>query len=314
VEDLDLVLDAKRVAADGVAVLTFREPSGAAVPPWEPGAHVDVVLGPDLVRQYSLCGDPSDRTRLDIAVLRETDGRGGSRYVHEQLPEQTTVRIRGPRNHFRLEPSPGYLFIAGGIGITPLVPMVAAAERAGSEWRLVYGGRSRSSMAFVDELQQRYGDKVTVAPQDTHGLLDLASLLDTPRADTLVYCCGPEPLLTAVEERCAAWPAGALHVERFTPKSFGAPALGESFEVELARSGQVLDVPPDRSVLEVVEDAGAQILSSCREGTCGTCETGVLAGIPEHRDSLLTAEERAANDTMFLCVSRSRGPRLVLDL
>jgi ferredoxin len=169
-------------------------------------------------------------------------------------------------------------------------------------------------MAFVDELQQRYGDKVTVTPQDTHGLLDLASLLGTPRAHTLVYCCGPEPLLTAVEEHCAAWPAGALHVERFTPKEFGAPALPESFEIELARSGRVLDVPPDRSVLEVVEDAGVQILSSCREGTCGTCETGVLAGMPEHRDSLLTAEERAANDTMFLCVSRSRGPRLVLDL
>jgi ferredoxin-NADP reductase len=312
--ELDLLLESKRDAADGVTVLRLRDPSGADLPPWEPGAHVDLLLGPGLVRQYSLCGDPSDRSVLEVAVLRETAGRGGSRYVHEQLSERATVRVRGPRNHFTLEPSPRYLFVAGGIGITPLVPMVAAADRAGAHWRLVYGGRSRASMAFVDELRQRYGDKVTVHPQDTHGLLDLPSLLDTPRDDTLVYCCGPEPLLGAVEERCAAWPAGALHVERFSPKQFDAPARTDSFEVQLDRSGQVLEVPPDRSILEVVEDAGVQILSSCREGTCGTCETGVLAGVPEHRDSLLTDSERAEGDTMFICVSRSCGPRLVLDL
>ena len=311
--ELDVVLESRRTAADGVAVLRLRDPSGADLPPWEPGAHVDLLLGPELVRQYSLCGDPADRSVYQVAVLREPAGRGGSRYVHERLSERDTVRVRGPRNHFPLEPAPRYLFLAGGIGITPLLPMLAAAQRAGADWRLVYGGRSRESMAFTDALA-RYGNRVTVHPQDTGGLLDLASLLDSPRADTLVYCCGPESLLSAVEERCARWPAGALHVERFAPRESGAPARTGTFEVELARSGRVLGVPPDRSVLDVLEEAGAAILSSCREGTCGTCETGVLDGVPEHRDALLTDAERAANDTMFPCVSRSRGPRLVLDL
>jgi ferredoxin len=170
-------------------------------------------------------------------------------------------------------------------------------------------------MAFRAELIERYGTRVSLWPQDETGLLDLGTLLARPDEETLVYCCGPEPLIAAVEERCrATWPAGALHVERFAPKELDAPVRGGSFEVELARSGLTLEVPPDRSILSVVEDAGVQILSSCREGTCGTCETGVLDGEPEHRDSLLTPEEQAANDTMFICVSRSCGPRLVLDL
>ena len=169
-------------------------------------------------------------------------------------------------------------------------------------------------MAFRAELRERYGDKVSIQPQDEVGLLDLASLLAEPDADTLVYCCGPEPLLAAVEAKCAAWPAGALQVERFAPKAYDEPMLRESFEVELEQSGLTLTVPPDKSILQVVEEAGVAILSSCREGTCGTCETGVLAGVPEHRDSLLTADERAANDTMMICISRSCTPKLVLDL
>lgn len=312
--EFDLLLTAKRTAADGVIVLTLRDPDGGLLPPWEPGAHVDLLLRPDLIRQYSLCGDPADRSTLQVAVLREVDGRGGSRYVHDELSEQSVVRVRGPRNHFSLLPAKRYLFIAGGIGITPIVPMLAAAERDGADWRLVYGGRTRASMAFRTELCERYGDKVSIQPQDEVGLLDLASLLAEPDADTLVYCCGPEPLLAAVEAKCAAWPAGALQVERFAPKAYDEPTLRESFEVELEQSGLTLTVPPDKSILQVVEEAGVAILSSCREGTCGTCETGVLAGVPEHRDSLLTADERAANDTMMICVSRSCTPKLVLDL
>ena len=312
--DLDLVLDSKRTESDGVTVLTLRDPSGADLPPWEPGAHVDLVLSPELTRQYSLCGDPADRSVWQVAVLREPAGRGGSEFVHDRLDERSTVHVRGPRNHFALEPAERYVFIAGGIGITPIVPMIGAADAAGADWRLLYGGRTRASMAFRAELQERYGDRVTVAPQDETGLLDLASVLGEPREDTLVYCCGPEPLLVAVESQCAVWPTGALHVERFAPKEFDEPVRTESFQVELAQSGMTLDVPPDRSILEVVEAAGVQVLSSCQEGTCGTCETGVLAGEPEHRDSLLTNEERAANDTMMICVSRSCGAKLVLDL
>ncbi|HWD01796.1 MAG TPA: PDR/VanB family oxidoreductase [Amycolatopsis sp.] len=306
--ELDVVLAAKEHLADGVVRLTLRDPAGAPLPEWAPGAHLDLVLGPDLVRQYSLCGDPADRTVLQVAVLREPGGRGGSEHVHGKLADGDTVRVRGPRNHFALEPAPRYLFVAGGIGITPLVPMVAAAEAAGAEWRLVYGGRSLASMAFAPELRERYGDRVELVPQDERGLPDLdAALAASP--DAAVYCCGPEPLLTAMEQRCGP---GTLHVERFTAKPDTGPR--DAFEVVLASSGRTLVVPGDRSILSVLEESGVTVLSSCQEGTCGTCETGVLDGTPDHRDGVLTDAEREAGDVMMICVSRCAGARLVLDL
>jgi ferredoxin-NADP reductase len=298
-------------AADGVVVVDLRDPSGAELPAWTPGAHIDLVLASDVVRQYSLCGDPADRTVWRIAVLREPDGRGGSLAVHDKLGEGDLVEVRGPRNHFPLAPASRYLFIAGGIGITPLLPMMAAAEAAGAQWRLHYGGRTRGSMAFRSELSEAYGTRVSVHPQDETGLLDLDEILAGEPPDTLVYCCGPEPLLTAVEQRCAGRP---LHVERFAPKEQGEPVRTDSFEVELARTGRTLTVSPGTSILRAVEEAGVEVLWSCTEGTCGTCETAVLGGAVDHRDSLLTPEERAANDTMFVCVSRAAGPRLILDL
>ncbi|MEH0574156.1 MULTISPECIES: PDR/VanB family oxidoreductase [Streptomyces] len=309
VYEAELVVGQREFAADGVLALTLRHPLGEALPAWEPGAHVDVVLGPGLERQYSLCGDPGDRHAWRIAVLREPDGRGGSAYVHEQLGQGDKVRVRGPRNHFALRTAARYRFIAGGIGITPVLPMLAAAEAAGADWTLLYGGRSRNSMAFTGELA-RYGDRVTVAPQDETGLLDLGSVLDALPEGALVYCCGPGPLLDAVEERC---PSGALHVERFQAKDQPAGQDGE-FEVELAQSGRTLTVAPGVSVLDTVRAAGVEVLFSCTEGTCGTCETDVLEGTPEHRDSVLTAEEREAGETMMICVSRCLGKKLVLDL
>jgi ferredoxin-NADP reductase len=307
--EAELVVDRRESAADGVLALTLRHPLGEELPAWEPGAHIDVVLGPGLERQYSLCGDPADRTAWRIAVLREPDGRGGSAHVHQELRQGDKVGVRGPRNHFALEPAPRYRFVAGGIGITPILPMLAEAESRGAEWSLLYGGRSRNSMAFTEELS-RYGERVTVAPQDETGLLDLASVLDDVPEDTLVYCCGPGPLLDAVEARC---PAGRLHVERFAPKE---QETGENtgFEVELAQTGRTVPVAPDVSVLDAVRAAGVEVLFSCTEGTCGTCETDVLEGAPDHRDSVLTDEERAAGETMMICVSRCRGKRLVLDL
>ncbi|MFI6274392.1 PDR/VanB family oxidoreductase [Streptomyces sp. NPDC050988] len=310
--EAELVVERRDLAAEGVLALTLRHPLGEELPAWEPGAHIDVILGPDLERQYSLCGDPADRRSWRVAVLREPDGRGGSAHVHGQLEAGDKVRVRGPRNHFALQPSPRYRFVAGGIGITPILPMLAAAEAAGAEWTLLYGGRTRNSMAFVEELG-RYGDRVRVAPQDEAGLLDLDSELGSPQADTLVYCCGPGPLLDAVEERCMRWPKGSLHVERFQPKVQETGADTE-FEVVLERSGQTLTVPADVSVLDTVRSAGVEVLFSCTEGTCGTCETDVLEGTPDHRDSVLTDEEREAGETMLICVSRCRGKRLVLDL
>jgi ferredoxin-NADP reductase len=307
--EAELVVERREFAADGVLALTLRHPLGEALPAWEPGAHIDVVLGPELERQYSLCGDPADRDAWRIAVLREPDGRGGSAHVHGQLGQGDKVRVRGPRNHFALRTAPRYRFVAGGIGITPILPMLAAAEAAGAEWTLLYGGRSRESMAFTEELA-RYGDRVTIAPQDETGLLDLGSVLDDVPEGTLVYCCGPGPLLDAVEARC---PAGVLQVERFQPKE---QETGENteFEVELAQSGRTLTIPKDVSVLDAVRSAGVEVLFSCTEGTCGTCETDVLEGTPDHRDSVLSDEEREAGETMLICVSRCRGKRLVLDL
>ncbi|MEV4865248.1 oxidoreductase [Streptomyces ossamyceticus] len=314
-----LTVAARVPASDGVVCLALRRPDGGTLPPWTPGAHIDVVLdGGDsadggMIRQYSLCGRPEERDVWRIAVLREPRGRGGSAHVHDHLREGDALRVRGPRNNFPLRPAARQLFVAGGIGITPILPMVEAAEAAGADWRLLYGGRTRASMAFLDRLVP-YGDRVLIRPQDTHGLLDLAAFLGPPEPGTLVHACGPEPLLEALREACTDWPTGTLGVERFAPVETAAAGPAEAFEVELARSGLTLTVPPGRSVLETVEEAGVPVGFSCREGTCGTCETDVLDGRPDHRDSLLTEEERAAGATMLICVSRSCGPRLVLDL
>lgn len=206
-----LTVTTRTPAADGVVSLTLRRPDGGVLPAWTPGAHIDVLLEGDdgeeggLIRQYSLCGRPADRAGWQIAVLREPRGRGGSAYVHDHLREGTTVRVRGPRNTFPLRPAARHLFIAGGVGITPILPMVEAAEAAGDDWLLLYGGRTRASMAFLDRLAP-HGDRVLIRPQDEYGLLDLAAHLGVPEEGTLVHACGPEPLLLAVQEQCAGWP------------------------------------------------------------------------------------------------------------
>ncbi|MGH8963968.1 MAG: PDR/VanB family oxidoreductase, partial [Actinomycetes bacterium] len=223
------------------------------------------------------------------------------------------VDVGGPRNNFALAPSPQYLFVAGGIGVTPLLPMVRQADVLGADWRLLYGGRRRSSMAFLTELT-RYGDRVQVVPQDELGLLDLAGFLGAPRAGVQIYACGPAPLLAAMDVACADWPSHTLRTERFVSDERAGPALGVPFDVELARTGVTVTVPLGKTVLDAVGEAGVEVLASCRQGICGTCETTVLAGEPDHRDALLEDHERHTGDCMFICVSRARGDRLVLDL
>ncbi|MEU7790355.1 PDR/VanB family oxidoreductase [Amycolatopsis sp. NPDC049159] len=303
----------KTVAADGVVALELTAPDGGRLTDWTPGSHLDLVLPGGLTRQYSLCGDRWDPRRYRLGILREPGGRGGSARVHDELAVGDEVGVGGPRNNFPLVPSPEYLFVAGGIGITPLLPMVQQAELLGARWRLLYGGRNRAAMAFLDELGA-YGEHVLVRPQDEHGLLDLAGFLGEPRPGVKVYACGPAPLLGAIERVCAAWPPRALRTERFAVDDSAAPARATPFEVELARTGVRVTVPVGTSVLDAVTGAGVEVLSSCRQGTCGTCETTVLAGRPEHRDAILEDHERAAADCMFVCVSRSLSDRLVLDL
>ena len=311
--ETDVRVAAKRTAADGVVTLALHDVGGHPLPPWTPGAHIDLILGDAPTRQYSLCGDPTDRGTYRVGILRDPNGRGGSLHVHDRLQVGDLVRIRGPRNNFALAPSRRYLFIAGGIGITPILVMVAAAEAAGADWRLVYGGRQRASMAFLDELA-RYGDRVTLCPQDETGLLDLDPLLGTAagrHAGLLLRARAPAERGRAALRRLAA-PGTARGA--VLGKPLAAPARAEAFEVVLARSELTLTVPPDRSILDVVEEAGIGVLSSCAEGTCGTCETAVLEGEPDHRDSVLDEDERRAGACMMICVSRSCSSRLVLDL
>lgn len=302
----------RREVAEGIVSLTLRSAGDDELPAWQPGAHVDLVL-PEHVRQYSLCGDVDDRAAFRIAVLRELEGRGGSAHVHDHLHEGAQVELRGPRSHFALEPAASYVFIAGGIGITPILPMLAAARAAGARWELHYGGRRRTSMAFLDELTA-YGDGVRTYPEDEVGLIDLDAALAAAGEDGLVYACGPEVLLEAVEGRCGPALLPRLRTERFSAAGDTDRADDQTFEVVLSRSGMTLTVEPGESILEVCEDAGVEVLCSCEEGVCGTCETPVVEGAIDHRDTVLDDQQREAGDTMMICVSRSKGPRLVLDL
>ncbi|MEU2004332.1 PDR/VanB family oxidoreductase [Rhodococcus sp. NPDC019627] len=311
---LHLRVRRRDAVAEGVVVLELENSTSAPLPSWDPGAHIDLCLPNGLTRQYSLCGTPSDNGTYRVGILRDPASRGGSSYIVDEIGVGAAIEVKGPRNHFRMLPSPRYVFIAGGIGITPLLPMISAAEASGAEWELHYGGRSRQSMGFLDEITTLSGDRVRLYPEDEVGLIDLATVLDGHRAETLVYTCGPSGLLQAIEERTAGWPVGSVHMERFEPKEFDQQTSMGSFEVELSDSGTVLVVPPDRSVLQVLQDADVDVYSSCQDGTCGTCETTVLAGEVEHRDSILSAEEQAANDRMYICVSRAACPRLVLEL
>ncbi|WTN37244.1 PDR/VanB family oxidoreductase [Streptomyces canus] len=302
-------------AAEDVVALELVDPTGAQLPVWEPGAHIDLIMPDGAARQYSLCGDPDDRYTWRVGVLLEKEGRGGSQWVHQGLAEGDLVATRGPRNHFPLEPARRYLFIGGGIGITPILPMARLARTTGADFAVVYGGRTRESMGFVDELEELEAE-VEIVPQSEAGLIDLDRLLADPEPDTLIYCCGPGPLLDAVEQRVAHWPAGTLRIERFSARTDTelTSDADQAFEVELAHSGTVLQVPADQTLLSVLEDAGADVISSCAEGTCGACETMVLAGEIDHRDSVLSESERAAGDRLMICVSRCRGEKLVLDL
>jgi ferredoxin-NADP reductase len=308
-----LRVTAKTFVAEDVVTLELASPSGLRLRDWSPGAHIDLLLPNGMTRQYSLCGDRWDPFTYRVGVLREQAGGGGSAYVHDELEVGDPVGVGGPRNNFALVPSERYLFVAGGIGITPLLPMVRQADMLGADWRLLYGGRRRASMAFLDELAG-YGDRVQVVPQDEFGLLDLPSFLGTPRPDVKIYSCGPAPLLAAMEAVCAGWPPHTLRTERFVSDEPAAAVRRAPFDVELARTGVTVTVPPEMTVLEAVGTVGVEVLSSCRQGVCGTCETTVLAGEPDHRDAVLEDHERQAGDCMFICVSRARSDRLVLDL
>ncbi|MHC5795426.1 PDR/VanB family oxidoreductase [Lacisediminihabitans sp. FW035] len=307
--EFEAVVVSRSRAADSIEVFELARADGAALPRWQAGAHIDLVLPSGDERQYSLLPAVSPESPTwRIAVLREPSGRGGSLWLHDSLLAGASIRVRGPRNHFEFAPFPGspVLLLAAGVGITPIASMARAAAASGIHYDLHYSGRSRSALALLDEVGE-----ATLHLSDEGTRLDVAELLESLDPMATIYACGPTRFIEAVEAAAGGHP---LHVEHFEAKPLAAPVFAGDFEVELALSGETLTVPPDRSILEVVEEAGVFVLSSCREGTCGTCETPVIEGDVDHRDSILTPLEQEQNAVMYICVSRAACPRLVLEL
>ncbi|MDN5890402.1 MAG: PDR/VanB family oxidoreductase [Yaniella sp.] len=283
------------------------------LPDWSPGAHIDVVLPSGKIRQYSLCGDRWAPHQYRIAVQRDDLGAGGSLELHTELKPGDIVSFGGPRNNFRLAPAQNYRFIAGGIGVTAVLPMIEQANRLDLEWKLLYLGRTAERMAYR-ELQEQYPDRVTMHTSQTGGRTSIRQWLGDLPEDTMIYACGPESLLEALPEECADLPETSLRIERFTNTMANATISYEPYEIELQRSGRVLEAPGNTTVVEVLAEAGVDVVTSCSKGVCGTCEVDVLDGEIDHRDAILDDDERASNTCMFPCVSRSLSQRLVLDL
>lgn len=312
-----VVVDRRVVAHDqNVVALTFAAPDGGVLPRWHPGAHLDLHLPSGRVRQYSLCGDPESRTSYRIAVRRIPDGGGGSIEVHDQLAVGSQITTNGPRNAFPLavpgygSPAQRFRFVAGGIGITPILPMLDLAVRLGIDWSMVYVGRSAESLPFIDELG-RYGDRIELRTDDVHGLPTADVLLGDCPEGTSVYACGPAAMLTTIRTRLAGRDNVELHFERFA----SPPVVdGTEFTVTVASTGAAISVAADETTLAALQREGIAAPYSCQQGFCGTCRTRVLKGVVQHRDTLLTEPERDQG-MMLICVSRGRqGSHLRLDL
>lgn len=311
-KELALSVAAVHPLAERIIELELRALSGELLPEWTPGAHVDLVLGGDVARSYSLAGSPADRSCWRVAVLHEIAGRGGSNAIH-RLRAGDEVRVRWPRNNFVQKPAEAYHFLASGIGITPILPMIEAAQAQGIPWRLDYVGRTRQALAYVDRLDAHA--EVHVHLTSGTARPNLVALLAQSAPETPVYACGSQSFLGALES--AATQLGRVfHTEWFAPKP-GARKAGEgaleAFSVRLERSNLEVAVLPGQSIIDACADAGVAIPASCFEGTCGSCLSTVLEGVPDHRDSILNATERAANCQIAPCVSRSKTARLVLD-
>lgn len=312
---LTLQVAARVDEARDVVVLVLADPQGADLPPWEPGAHLDLHIdqpgSAGLVRQYSLCGSPDDRKHYRIAVLRSSDGRGASRHIHDSIRTGQLVRVSPPRNLFRFETAERVVFVAGGIGITPILPMVERAGRDGTQWELHYAGRAPESMAFAGPLRDR-GDNVHLYPSSSGHRMPVADVVGSADG-AVIYACGPASLLSELEQQVDGC-GSTLHTERFDNDAIVSKDSDQPFDVEMSLTGRTVTVNPGQSILEAVTAAGVPALSSCQGGTCGTCETFVVEGEPDHRDAVLNAQEREESEVMMICVSRCKGSGLTLEL
>lgn len=307
-----LVLVSKKTVAQDILEFEFQNASGALLPSWEAGSHIDLKLSNGMSRQYSLMQGVINTNNWRVAVLIEREGRGGSLLL-EQLEIGSTLFSLGPRNHFPLTSANRYLFIAGGIGITPLIKMIQTAEEIEIPWELAYLGRAPETMSYADELLKNYGEKVRLFVKSQGQRFDVHKELSSLGEDTQVFSCGPERLMLALEEWDASSVESRVHIERFHPREILMDQPDEEFVVLCEKSGEELVVPADESLLMAADFAGIEISGDCMEGTCGACETRVIKGEIIHKDSVLSPQARAQGDTMMICVSRGRG-KIVLDL
>ena len=312
---LKLRVSAVRCEARDVLLIELRDPAGAQLPPFTAGAHLEITLAPQLVRHYSLCSDPAERDRYWLGIGLARDSRGGSKRIHDTVRVGSSLTVGLPRNNFPLDGSNDLaVFIAGGIGITPVMAMIRACAASGRPWRLYYCTRNRQRTAFYEDLRALPPERIHFHFDDEQpALFDAAARLAEVPAAGHIYCCGPAPLMNAVQAATAGRDPERVHFEWFTAAEVDNSA-DQPFEILLRNRGKRLNVPAGRSILEVLEDAGEGVPYSCREGLCATCRTPVLAGIPDHRDSVLSAAERAANDQVLICVSRAKTAVLELDL
>ncbi|MBD8507212.1 FAD-dependent monooxygenase [Hoyosella sp. G463] len=294
-----------------VRTLDLERVDGQPWPEWAAGAHIDVHLPSGRLRQYSLCGEPGNRRCLTIAVLREPEGRGGSIELHE-LAEGARVTVRGPRNNYALEDAPEYLFIAGGIGITPMLPMIAAADATTRKWRLLYRARSVDRMPFAAELSRRHGHKVVLSDAAHAGRPDIAAQIAALPTGAAVYCCGPSSLMDAVVAHAASRDDVAVHIERFAPTEKRS-GEDQPFDVVMEASRATVQVPVGTTMLDAMRSITPDLPASCENGLCGSCEVAVLRGRPDHRDDIIQPSERARTDIMYPCVSRSLDSSLAID-
>jgi ferredoxin-NADP reductase len=301
------VVTKRELVAPDVVALTLADAAGRLLPSWTPGGHIDVALPSGRRRQYSLCGPPGRRTDYRIAIRRIADGGGGSIEMHDAFDVGDTLAFEGPRNAFYLGTAErDVLFVIGGIGVTPILPMIQVAAQRGIDWRAIYAGRSRAYMPFLDEVVSVDPDRVTVWADDERGrLATVDDLLAGAGRTTAVYVCGPTAMLEAVRVVRDEHADAPLHYERFSPPPI---VDGVPFDLELARSQRVLSVPANRSALDVMRDRDPTTPYSCQQGFCGTCKVKVLAGQVDHRGRTVVGD-----DEMLVCVSRANGDRVVID-
>jgi ferredoxin-NADP reductase len=313
IETIEAVLTSIRMVARDTNLYSFERPDRGKLPGAEPGAHIGLILPNGIERQYSLVSAGPELSDYTVGVKRDANSRGGSLFMHDQLRVGSTIRIVPPRNNFPLlEDAELVVLIAGGIGITPIYCMVKRLIAKHRSWQLYYSCRSRLDAAFASELSQYPQSHFHFDDEEEGRFLNVAAIIEKLPKHAHLYCCGPSPMLAAFEAATAHWPPEQVHVEYFTPKFAAAQEGG--YVVELARAKRELFIPAGKSILQAVREAGIQVPHSCEEGVCGACETRVISGTPDHRDTILTEQERKESATMMICCSGSKSPRLVLDI